>query len=144
MTRRSPIIRGLNITDVVSGRTLQRVAVPHLRKQAAWCMGRITRSCTSGQNGATGISIMAFRLRFPGLARLSSPLQGNAYQSGRVSIKALNPSTHCEYTLEYRHHYFRESKATYYKKRQENNDELWRRMKIFNAFTKREAWCCTS
>lgn len=91
MTRRSPIIRGLNITDVVSGRTLQHAAAPLLRKQAAWYMGRITRSCTSGQNGATGISIMAFRLRFPGTARLSSSLQGNAYQSGRVSIKALNP-----------------------------------------------------
>lgn len=98
MTRRSPIICGLNITDVVSGRTLQRAAVPHLRKQAAWYMGCITRSCMSGQNGARGISIMAFRLRFPGPARLSSPLQGNAYQTGRVSIKALNPSTRCEYS----------------------------------------------
>lgn len=74
VTRRSPIIRGLNVTDVVSGRTLQRAVAPHLRKQAAWYMERITHSCTSSQNGATGISIIAYRLRFPATARLSSPL----------------------------------------------------------------------
>lgn len=46
------IIRGLNVTKVVSRQALQYAAVPHLRKQAARYMGRITRSCTSGQNGA--------------------------------------------------------------------------------------------
>lgn len=86
------ITRRLNVTDIVSRQTQQRASVPHLRKQAARYMGRITRSCTSGQNGAAaGVSIMAFRLRFPG-AELSGRLQGNAYQSGRISIKALNPS----------------------------------------------------
>lgn len=56
---------------VVSRRTLQCTTVPHFRKQAARCMGRITRRCTSGQNGAAYISIMAFRLRFPRAAELS-------------------------------------------------------------------------
>lgn len=74
VTRRSPIIRGLNIMDVVSGRTLQHAVAPHLRKQAAWYMGRITHSCTSSQNGAMDISIIAYHLRFPATARLSRPL----------------------------------------------------------------------
>lgn len=34
---------------------------------------------------------MAFRLRFPATVELSNQLQGNAYQSGRILIKALNP-----------------------------------------------------
>jgi len=89
--RHSPITRGLNIADVVSRRTLQHAVAPHLRKQAARYTRHITRSCTSGQNGAAAISIMAFHLRFPAPAELSSQLQGNAYQSSYISIKALNP-----------------------------------------------------
>jgi len=90
--RHSQITRGLNITDVLSRRTLQHAVAPHLGKQAARYTRRITRSCTSGQNGAAAISIMAFHLRFPVAAELSSQLQGNAYQSSRISIKALNPA----------------------------------------------------
>jgi len=65
---------------------------------------------------------MACRLRFPGAAEL----QGNAYQSGRISIKALNPSTlivPCN-SVGYRRHHFPKSKAVYYIKRHKNNDKL--------------------
>jgi len=89
--RHSPITRGLNIAHVISRRTLQHAVAPHLRKQTARYTRHITRSCTSGQNGAAAISIMAFHLRFPAAAELSSQLQGNAYQSSHISIKALNP-----------------------------------------------------